>query len=110
MYAALNMNETNKLPRPAYDMNIAVRVNVHEQVMLLHDEPFDQTPLWIRYKNASRQLDILFQDGSIHTLPLPMDDTVHKYLVKSAKVTVILVENNKAVEGWETVLLNDTYQ
>jgi len=110
MYAALKMSENNSLPMTAYDMNVSVRVNVHEQIMLLHDEPFDQIPLWIRYKNVSRLLEILFEDGRIQTLPVPIEETAHKYLIKSAKVTLVLVENNKAVEGWDTVLLNDTYQ
>lgn len=110
MYAALNMSENKPLPMTAFDMDIMVRVNIHGQVLLLHETPFDQVPLWIRYKNISRRLEILFEDGTIFTLNQLMNDSSHKYLIKSAKVTVIRTESNKPVEGWDTVLLNDTYQ
>ncbi len=110
MYAALNMTDASKTPMLDFDMDITVNVNTHGKIVLLHNQPFDQIPLWIRYKNASRRLEILFEDGSFFPLSETMNDSAHTYLVRSGKVTLIRTENNKPVEGWETILLNDTYQ
>lgn len=110
MYAALQTApEQAYVPQPR-DIDIEVRVNIHGELMLLHDQPFDAIPLWIRYKNAARQLEILFEDGYCWPLENQISDTLHMYIIRSAKVNIIRLESNNVVEGWETILLNDTYQ
>ena len=110
MYAALKTEMEPTYVPEARPVTIEVRMNVHGQLMLLHDEPFAAIPLWIRYKNAARQLEILFEDGYCWPLENEINDTLHNYIIRSAKVNIIRLESNNVVEGWETILLNDTYQ
>ena len=109
MYAALKHEAAPEI-LPPRDITVEVRVNVHGQVMILHNQAFYNIPLWIKYRNAARRLEILFENG--YTLPLEneINDGLNNYLVKAAKVTLVHVENNNVVEGWETILLNDLYQ
>ena len=110
MYAALQMEHDIAYAPEPRPISIEVRMNVHGQLMLLHNDAFDCIPLWIRYKNAARRLEILFEDGYCWPLDNHIGDTLHDHIIRSAKVNVIRVENNNVVEGWETILLNDTYQ
>lgn len=114
MYAALNTSANNHLAAGLglnmQPMNISIRINVHGQIMLVHDKPFDHIPLWIRYKNGARRVEILFDNGTTHPIETQINDSVNSHLVKSNKVMVIRTENNLPVESWDTILINDTYQ
>ena len=111
MYAALKtqVDTDYQALRQPRDINIDVRVNAQGQLMLLHSGPFNVIPLWVRYYNTARMLEVLFEDGYAWPVDLEISDHLHTSINRSAKINLIWVENNNVVENWETILLNDTY-
>lgn len=86
-------------------MNIGLVVNARGKMCLVHDEPFEATPLWVGYHVDKRQLEIIFDTGSTFPIDWEATDEMHNYLLKINKILIIRMENRKPVEGYDTSFL-----
>lgn len=96
--------------RPFLDLdglyvNIGLVINARGKLCLVHDEPFEATPLWVGYHVDKKMLEIIFDTG--HTYPIDWEATeeMHTYLSKANKILIIRMENRKPVEGYDTSFL-----
>lgn len=106
-YAAVNTYENNGLPPMSDTRKINMLVNAKGKVCLVYDEPFDGVPLWVKYRKPSRKIDLLFDNGATMTLKNDVPDQLDSYLINCNRVTIVRIEDQKPVEGWETILLNE---
>lgn len=86
-------------------MNIGLVVNARGKLCLVHDEPFEATPLWVGYHVDKRQLEIIFDTGATFPIEWEATDEMDGYLLKISKILVIRMENRKPVEGYDTSFL-----
>lgn len=86
-------------------MNIGLVVNARGKLCLVHDEPFEATPLWVGYHMDRRQLEIIFDTGGTYPIKWEATNEMHAYLMKANKILVIRMENRKPVEGYDTSFL-----
>ncbi len=86
-------------------MNIGLVVNARGRLCLVHDEPFEATPLWVGYHVDRRQLEIIFDTGKTFPIDWEATDEMNVYLLKMKKILVIRMENKKPVEGFDTSFL-----
>lgn len=86
-------------------MNIGIVVNARGKICLVHDEPFEATPLWVGYHIDRKQIEIIFDTGD--TLPIDWEatDEMHNYLLKINKILIIRLEAHKPIEGFDTSFL-----
>jgi hypothetical protein len=89
----------------ATSMNIDLVINARGRICLLHDQPFESTPLWVRYWQERHEIDILFDNSTSKTLESKVSDLAHQYFLNSERVLVVRLEDGKPVEGYETLLL-----
>ncbi len=96
-----------KAPPPPSDANmrITLLVNARGRVCLLHDQPFEATPLWLRYKAKSRHIELIFDNNTLRPLLEQVIDQVHSFLLQEKKVMIIRCEGNIPVEGFDTQLI-----
>ena len=87
-------------------MNIGLVVNARGKLCLVHDEPFDATPLWVGYHVDKKQLEIIFDTGATFPIEWEATDEMDGYLLKISKILVIRMENRKPVEGYDTSFLH----
>ncbi len=86
-------------------MNIGLVVNARGKLCLVHDEPFEATPLWVGYHTDKRQLEIIFDTGGTFPIEWEATDEMDSYLLKINKILIIRMENRKPVEGYDTSFL-----
>ncbi len=86
-------------------MNIGLVVNARGKLCLVHDKPFDATPLWVGYHLDRRRLDIIFDTGGVYPIDWEATDEMHKYLISMDKILIIRMEEHKPVEGYDTSFL-----
>lgn len=86
-------------------MNIGLVVNARGKLCLVHDEPFEATPLWVGYHVDRRNLEIIFDTGGTYPIAWEATDEMHGYLVKMGKILIIRMEDRKPVEGYDTSFL-----
>jgi hypothetical protein len=103
-YAALN-NTAEIGPLP---MHVNILVNAKGQVCMTHDEDFSATPLWVKYKRSSKEIDILFDNGTAQTVIPRVAKAMDSYLINANRVLLVRIEDQKPVMGWDTILLNET--
>jgi len=86
-------------------VNIGLVVNARGKLCLVHDEPFEATPLWVGYHMDKKGLEIIFDNG--HTYPIDWEatDEMHNYLNKAKKILIIRMKDRKPVEGFDTSFL-----
>jgi len=87
-------------------VNIGLVVNARGKLCLVHDEPFDATPLWVGYHVDKKQLEIIFDTGATFPIEWEATDEMDGYLLKISKILVIRMENRKPVEGYDTSFLH----
>jgi len=87
-------------------VNIGLVVNARGKMCLVHDEPFEATPLWVGYHIDKKQLDIIFDTGGIYPIDWEADAEMNNYLLKTNKILIIRMENKKPVEGYDTSFLH----
>lgn len=86
-------------------MNIGLVVNARGKLCLVHDEPFEATPLWVGYHIDRRRLEIIFDTGSTYPIDWEATDEMDVYLNNASKILIIRMENRKPVEGFDTSFL-----
>ena len=86
-------------------MNIGLVVNARGKVCLVHDSPFEATPLWVAYHMDRRQIEIIFDTGSTYPIAWEATDDMHAYLMRTKKILIIRMEDRKPVEGYDTSFL-----
>lgn len=86
-------------------MNIGLVVNARGKLCLVHDEPFEATPLWVAYHVDRRQLEIIFDTGGTFPIEWEATEEMNSYLMKINKILIIRMENRKPVEGYDTSFL-----
>lgn len=86
-------------------MNIGLVINARGKLCLVHDEPFDATPLWVGYHVDRRRLEIIFDTGGTYPIDWEANDEMDGYLQKTDKILIIRMENRKPVEGYDTSFL-----
>ncbi len=86
-------------------MNIGLVVNARGKMCLVHDEPFEATPLWVGYHIDKKQLEIIFDTGGTYPIDWEATDDMNNYLLKINKILMIRMENKKPVEGFDTSFL-----
>jgi len=86
-------------------VNIGLVVNARGKLCLVHDEPFEATPLWVGYHVDKRRLEIIFDTGSTYPIEWEATDEMNAYLAKTKKILIIRMENRKPVEGYDTSFL-----
>lgn len=106
-YAALNAYENNGLDHLAMQQEVKIIVNMRGDICITHDAPFENTPLWVKYRQAAREVDILFDNGTSETIGFNIPDQINSYLVKANRVTLVRIAEQQPVEGWKTILLNE---
>jgi hypothetical protein len=89
-------------------MNINMLVNAKGKVCMTHDDILPAIPLWVKYRQLAKEIDILFDNGTTETVLSAIPEQLDSYLVNTNRVTIIRVENREPVEGWETILLNES--
>ncbi|MDD3029545.1 MAG: hypothetical protein PHS57_04615 [Alphaproteobacteria bacterium] len=86
-------------------MNIGLVVNARGKVCLVHDEPFEATPLWVGYHVDDRQIEIIFDTGDTYPIDWQATDEMHGFLMNINKILIIRMENKRPVEGFDTSFL-----
>jgi hypothetical protein len=86
-------------------VNIGIVVNARGKMCLVHDEPFEATPLWVGYHIDKKQIEIIFDTGGTYPIDWEATDEMHNYLLKISKILIIRMENRKPVEGYDTSFL-----
>lgn len=86
-------------------MNIGLVINARGKLCLVHDEPFEATPLWVGYHVDRRQLEVIFDTGATYPIEWEATDEMHPYLMRTKKILIIRMENRKPVEGFDTSFL-----
>jgi len=86
-------------------MNIGLVVNARGKMCLVHDEPFEATPLWVGYHVDKKQLEIIFDTGSTFPIDWEATDEMNNYLLRINKILIIRMEDKKPVEGYDTSFL-----
>lgn len=86
-------------------MNIGLVVNARGKLCLVHDEPFEATPLWVGYHVDKRRLEIIYDTGGTYPIDWEATDEMNAYLMKTNKILIIRMENRKPVEGFDTTFL-----
>ena len=83
-------------------MNIGLIVNARGRLCLVHDEPFEATPLWVGYHIDKKRLEIIFDTGATYPIDWEATEEMAAYLMKTDKILIIRMENRKPVEGFDT--------
>lgn len=86
-------------------MNIGLVVNARGKVCIVHDEPFEATPLWVGYHIDKKQLEVIFDTGGSFPIEWEADDEMNNYLLKINKILIIRMEDKKPIEGFDTSFL-----
>lgn len=86
-------------------MNIGLVVNARGKLCLVHDEPFQSTPLWVGYHVDKKSLEIIFDTGATYPIDWEATEEMHNYLNKAAKILIIRMKDRKPVEGFDTSFL-----
>ncbi len=86
-------------------MNIGLVVNARGKVCLVHDEPFEATPLWVGYHVDKKRLEIIYDTGDTYLVNWEATAEMHNFLMKINKILIIRMENRKPVEGYDTSFL-----
>ena len=86
-------------------MNIGLVVNARGKVCLVHDEPFEATPLWVGYHVDKKQLEVIFDTGGSFPIEWEATDEMNNYLLRINKILIIRMEDKKPVEGYDTSFL-----
>jgi hypothetical protein len=86
-------------------VNIGLVVNARGKMCLVHDEPFEATPLWVGYHVDKRRLEIIYDTGETYPIDWESTDEMHNFLMKINKILIIRMENKKPVEGYDTSFL-----
>ena len=86
-------------------MNIGLVVNARGKLCLVHDQPFEATPLWVGYHVDLRRLEIIFDTGGKYPIDWEATDEMHNYLIRMEKILIIRMEDRKPVEGYDTSFL-----
>ncbi len=86
-------------------MNIGLVVNARGKVCLVHDEPFEATPLWVGYHIDKKQLEVIFDTGGSFPIEWEATDEMNNYLLRINKILIIRMEDKKPVEGYDTSFL-----
>ena len=86
-------------------MNIGLVVNARGKVCLVHDEPFEATPLWVGYHVDERHIEIIFDTGDTYPVDWQATDEMHGFLMNINKILIIRMENRRPVEGYDTSFL-----
>jgi len=87
-------------------MNIGLVVNARGKMCLVHDESFNDVPLWVGYHLDGRQIEIIFNSGATYPIDWEATDEMDSYLQKINKILLIRMEDKKPVEGYDTSLLH----
>ena len=83
-------------------MNIGLVVNARGKLCLVHDEPFEATPLWVGYHLDRRRMEIIFDTGGTYPINWEATDEMDIYLRRVKKILIIRMEDKKPVEGFDT--------
>jgi hypothetical protein len=86
-------------------VNIGLVVNARGKLCLVHDEPFEATPLWVGYHVDRKQVEIIFDTGGTFPIEWEATDEMNAYLMRIDKILIIRMENRKPVEGYDTSFL-----
>ncbi|MDD3371502.1 MAG: hypothetical protein PHE27_06735 [Alphaproteobacteria bacterium] len=86
-------------------MNIGLVVNARGKMCLVHDEPFEATPLWVGYHVDKKRLEIIYDTGDTYPISWEATAEMHNFLIKINKILIIRMENKKPVEGYDTSFL-----
>jgi hypothetical protein len=86
-------------------VNIGLVVNARGKMCLVHDEPFEATPLWVGYHVDKKRIEIIYDTGGTFPIDWEATDEMHNYLLKISKILIIKMENRKPVEGFDTSFL-----
>lgn len=87
-------------------MNIGLVVNARGKLCLVHDQPFEATPLWVAYHLDTRRLEIIFDTGAKYPIDWEATDEMDGYLIKMEKILIIRMEDRKPIEGYDTSFLH----
>ncbi len=87
-------------------MNIGLVVNARGKMCLVHDEPFEATPLWVGYHIDKKRLEVIYDTGGTYPIDWEATDEMHNFLLKISKILIIRMENKRPVEGYDTSFLH----
>jgi len=99
------VNNHGQTTRIARLVNIGLVVNARGKLCLVHDEPFEATPLWVGYHIDKRKLEIIFDTGATFLIDWEATDEMHGYMMKINKILIIRMENRRPIEGFDTTFL-----
>ena len=88
-----------------YSVNIGLVVNARGKMCLVHDEPFEATPLWVGYHVDKKKLEIIYDTGESYPIEWEATAEMHNFLMRINKILIIRMENKKPVEGFDTSFL-----
>jgi|SRR5580698_3455640 hypothetical protein len=86
-------------------MNIGLVVNSRGRMCMVHDQPFEHTPLWVGYHIDRWQVEIIYESGGSFLIDWEATEEMHHYLLKINKILIIRMEDKKPVEGYDTSFL-----
>ena len=86
-------------------MNIGIIVNSRCKVCLVHDEPFEATPLWVGYHVDTRRVEVIYDNGTTYEIDWEATEEMNIYLMKIKKILIMRMKDNNPVEGFETSFL-----
>jgi len=86
-------------------MNIGLVINGKGKICLVHDEPFQRIPAFVKYHIDRLQLEISFEGGDTYPIDWVSTPEMDRHMLVASKILLIRMEHKAPVEGYDTSLL-----
>ena len=91
------------------EINLELIINDRGKLCLLHDKKlgaaFGTIPFFAGYHIDKKQLEIMFNTGFSMPINFVLSDEIQQSLLKEKRILMVRMNNNKAVEGFDVVLV-----
>lgn len=95
------------IPGDYENIAISLVINARGRACLIHDGPFEATPVWIKYLTAKRKIQFIYDNGTSRIIDYLMDEKIHKQLLNIGKLFLIRTEKGKPIEAFDTNLIKE---
>lgn len=95
------------IPGSYENIAISLVINARGRACLIHDGPFEATPVWIKYLTAKRKIQFIYDNGTNRIIDYVMTDKLHKQLLNIGKLFLIRTEKGKPIEAFDTNLIKE---
>ena len=86
-------------------MKIELVIGKRGRAYLVHDAPFEDIPLWVRYLVASHEFEIIFNNGQSHRIGCPENPELQMMLNRMERIMIVRKEGEEPVESSEAYFM-----